>query len=57
MPFNFRTKKYHLGSLYCLIRSVSGRLLAIGSNDKIIILILVITFSEGEGKITRIMIF
>ena len=32
----FKQKNYHLGSLYCLDRSVSRRLLAIGSNDKII---------------------
>ena len=56
MPLIIEQKKYHLGSLYCLDRSVSRQLLAIGSNDKIIKLILVINFSEGEGKITRITI-
>ena len=41
MPLIIEQKKYHLGSLYCLDRSVSRRLLTIRSNDKIIKLILI----------------
>ena len=50
MPLIFEQKNHHLGSLYCLDWSVSGRLLASGSNDKIIKLMVVPPLSEGEGK-------
>ena len=50
MPLIFEQKNHHLGSLYCLDWSVSGRLLASGSNDKVIKLMVVPPLSEGEGK-------
>ena len=50
MPLIFEQKNHHLGSLYCLDWSVSGRLLASGSNDKIIKLMVVPPLSEGDGK-------
>ena len=50
MPLIFEQKNHHLGSLYCLDWSVSGRLLASGSNDKIIKLMVVPPLSEVEGK-------
>ena len=50
MPLIFEQKNHHLGSLYCLDWSVSGRLLASGSNDKVIKLMVVPPLSEGDGK-------
>ena len=52
MPLIFEQKNHHLGSIYCLDWSVSGRLLASGSNDKIIKLMVVPSLSEGnpDGK-------
>ena len=50
MPLIFEQKNHHLGSLYCLDWSVSGRLLASGSNDKVIKLMVVPPLSEAEGK-------
>ena len=52
MPLIFEQKNHHLGSIYCLDWSVSGRLLASGSNDKIIKLMVVPPLSEGnpDGK-------
>ena len=50
MPLIFEQKNHHLGSLYCLDWSVSGRLLASGSNDKVIKLMVVPPLSEEEGK-------
>ena len=50
MPLIFEQKNHHFGSLYCLDWSVSGRLLASGSNDKIIKLMVVPPLSEGDNK-------
>ena len=50
MPLIFEQKNHHLGSLYCLDWSVSGRLLASGSNDKVIKLMVVPPLSEGDSK-------
>ena len=50
MPLIFEQKNHHLGSLYCLDWSVSGRLLASGSNDKVIKLMVVPPLFEAEGK-------
>ena len=49
MPLIFEQINHHLGSIYCLDWSVSGRLLASGSNDKIIKLMVVPPLSEGRG--------
>lgn len=50
MPLIFEQKNHHLGSLYCLDWSVSGRLLASGSNDKIIKLMVVPELSESSNS-------
>jgi WD40 repeat protein len=50
MPLIFEQKNHHLGSLYCLDWSVSGRLLASGSNDKIIKLMVVPELSESTNS-------
>ena len=49
MPLIFEQKNHHLGSIYCLDWSVSGRLLASGSNDKNIKLMVVPELSESES--------
>ena len=41
LPKLFEQKNHHLGSIYCLDWSVSGRLLASGSNDKMVKLMVV----------------
>ena len=46
-PLVFEQKKHHAGSLYCLDWSASGRLLASGSNDKIIKLLVVPKLAEN----------
>ena len=50
MPLVFEQKNHHLGSLYCLDWSVSGRLLASGSNDKTVKLMVVPELSENNSK-------
>ena len=50
MPLIFEQKNHHLGSIYCLDWSVSGRLLASGSNDKIIKLMVVPQLSESTNS-------
>ena len=50
MPLIFEQKNHHLGSLYCLDWSVSGRLLASGSNDKIIKLMVMPELSESSNS-------
>ena len=50
MPLIFEQKNHHLGSLYCLDWSVSGRLLASGSNDKVIKLMVVPPLSEDPSS-------
>ena len=50
MPLIFEQKNHHLGSLYCLDWSVSGRLLASGSNDKTIKLMVVPELSESTNS-------
>ena len=50
MPFIFEQKNHHMGSIYCLDWSVSGRLLASGSNDKIIKLMVVPELSESTNS-------
>ena len=50
MPLIFEQRNHHLGSIYCLDWSVSGRLLASGSNDKIIKLMVVPPLSERNIK-------
>ena len=50
MPLIFEQKNHHMGSIYCLDWSVSGRLLASGSNDKIIKLMVVPELSETTNS-------
>ena len=50
MPLIFEQKNHHMGSIYCLDWSVSGRLLASGSNDKIIKLMVVPELSETNNS-------
>ena len=50
MPLIFEQKNHHSGSIYCLDWSVSGRLLASGSNDRIIKLIVVPQLSESTNS-------
>ena len=50
MPLIFEQKNHHLGSIYCLDWSVSGRLLASGSNDKNIKLMVVPELSESTNS-------
>jgi WD40 repeat protein len=50
MPLIFEQKNHHMGSIYCLDLSVSGRLLASGSNDKIIKLMVVPELSETTNS-------
>ena len=50
MPLIFEQKNHHLGSIYCLDWSVSGRLLASGSNDKMVKLMVVPKLSESNSK-------
>ena len=49
MPLIFEQKNHHMGSIYCLDWSVSGRLLASGSNDKVIKLMVVPELSESTN--------
>jgi WD40 repeat protein len=49
MPLIFEQKNHHMGSIYCLDWSVSGRLLASGSNDKVIKLMVVPELSESSN--------
>ena len=50
MPLIFEQKNHHMGSIYCLDWSVSGRLLASGSNDKLIKLMVVPELSESTNS-------
>ena len=50
MPLIFEQKNHHMGSIYCLDWSVSGRLLASGSNDKKIKLMVVPELSESNNS-------
>ena len=50
MPLIFEQKNHHMGSIYCLDWSVSGRLLASGSNDKNIKLMVVPELSESTNS-------
>jgi len=46
----FEQKSHHLGSIYCLDWSSSGRLIASGSNDKTIKLMVCPNFEEGDNN-------
>lgn len=48
----YKKGKHHLGSIYCMAWSPSGRLLATGSNDKLIKLIRV-NVDRMEDETTR----
>ena len=50
MPLIFEQQNHHLGSIYCIDWSVSGRLLASGSNDKNIKLMVVPELSESTNS-------
>ena len=50
MPLIFEQKNHHSGSIYCLDWSVSGRLLASGSNDRLIKLMVVPQLSESTNS-------
>ena len=51
LPKLFEQKNHHLGSIYCLDWSVSGRLLASGSNDKIVKLMVVPELLNNNNEI------
>jgi WD40 repeat protein len=46
----FEQKNHHLGSIYCLDWSISGRLLATGSNDKLVKLMVIPDLEESNAK-------
>jgi WD40 repeat protein len=46
----FEQKNHHLGSIYCLDWSISGRLLATGSNDKLVKLMVIPDLEESYAK-------
>lgn len=50
MPLVFEKANHHLGSLYCLDWSTSGKLIASGSNDKIIKIIVVPDLTSWSNK-------
>lgn len=43
----YEQKKHHLGSIYCLDWSISGRLIASGSNDKLVKLMVIPDLEES----------
>jgi WD40 repeat protein len=45
----FEQKNHHMGSIYCLDWSVSGRLIASGSNDKLVKLMVIPDLEESFG--------
>jgi WD40 repeat protein len=45
----FEQKNHHMGSIYCLDWSISGRLIASGSNDKLVKLMVIPDLEESYG--------
>jgi hypothetical protein len=51
VPILFERKNHHLGSIYCMDWSRSGRLIATGSNDKMVkILVAPDLTEEGDSS-------